>query len=111
MNPDHVDVDQPVLRTLFNELSTASLALEAALSDAGQREACVREAREALEAFRALERSPRPFPVPHRVRLRIQWALSELDDGRLELAGSDIRWAGHCFERALFPNGRRARSH
>jgi len=89
------------LRTLFNELSSASFALDAALQSSETREERVQEAREALEAFQLLERTPGPFTVPRKVRRRVEWALSELEGGKLELADSDVRWAGGLFEKAV----------
>jgi hypothetical protein len=90
------------LRMLFHELSSASSALDAAFSaHEDEREERVREAREALEAFKLLERTQGQFSVPRKVRQRVDWALSELEGGKLELADSDIRWAGGLFEKAV----------
>ena len=93
---------QPEHRMLLHELATATSALDAAFnSQLEDREHRVREAREALEAFKLLERTPGQFSVPRKVRQRIDWAISELDGGKLELADSDIRWAGGLFEKAV----------
>jgi len=89
------------LRTLFHELSSATFALDAALQSHDERDEKVREAREALEAFQLLERTSRHFTVPRKVRRRVEWALTELDRGNLELADSDVRWAGGLFEKAV----------
>jgi hypothetical protein len=98
MNSDRLDVDAPTARTLLSELSAASRSLDAALRSDVDRDDRGRDARVALETFQFLERSPRSFAIPHRVRSRVALALSELEDGRLELADSDIRWAGVCFQ-------------
>ena len=90
------------LRMLLHELTSASSALDAAFQAVEEeREDRVREAREALEAFKVLERTHGQFTVPRKVRQRIDWALSELEGGKLELADSDIRWAGGLFEKAV----------
>jgi hypothetical protein len=87
---------------LFHELSSATSALDAAFrAQEEEREERVREAREALEAFKLLERTQGQFSVPRKVRQRVDWALSELEGGKLELADSDIRWAGGLFEKAV----------
>jgi hypothetical protein len=93
---------QPEHRMLLHELSSASSALDAAFkAQEEDRPSRVREAREALEAFKLLERTPGQFSVPRKVRQRVDWALSELEGGKLELADSDIRWAGGLFEKAV----------
>src|SRR5687768_10853998 len=96
LNPEHGSV-----RALFNELASASSALDAAFRSEDQREERVKEAREALEAFQILERTEAPFTVPRKVRRRVEYALDELQGGKLELADSDIRWAGGLFEKAV----------
>lgn len=101
MNLDHLEPDHSSVRTLLNELASATNALDAAFRSEVDREDRVREARAALEAFQLLERTPGPFTVPRKVSRRVAWALSELDGGKLELADSDIRWAGDVFERTV----------
>jgi len=95
------------LRTLSHELSSASFALDAALRSEDAREDRVRDAREALEAFQLVERTPDQFAVPRKVRRRVEWALTELERGNLELADSDVRWAGGIFEKAVVEYYRR----
>lgn len=109
MNLHHIEPGNPSLRALIHELSAASNALDAAFQSEDQREEKVREAREALEAFQLLERTHGTFTVPRKVRKRVEWALSELEVGKLELADSDIRWAGGLFEKALIEHSRRKR--
>jgi hypothetical protein len=75
--------------------------MDAAFRSEDHRDERVKEAREALEAFQLLERTETPFTVPRKVRQRVEWALTELDGGKLELADSDIRWAGGLFEKAV----------
>lgn len=102
MDLNRLEPEHNSLRTLLHELTSASTALDAAFSsEDAEREARVREAREALEAFKLLERTQGQFTVPRKVRQRVEWALSELDGGKLELADSDIRWAGGLFEKAV----------
>src|SRR5687768_602187 len=101
MNLDRLETEDSSLRTLLHELSSASNALDAAFRSAVDREDRVQEARAALEAFQLLERTPGPFSVPRKVSRRVAWALSELDGGKLELADSDIRWAGDVFEKSV----------
>ena len=102
MDLNRLEPEHRSLRTLLHELTSATTALDAAFSsDDSEREARVMEAREALEAFKLLERTEAQFMVPRKVRQRIEWAISELDGGKLELADSDIRWAGGVFEKAV----------
>lgn len=107
MNLEHIQPDHSSLRTLLHELSSASNALDAAFKSEEDREDRVQEARAALEAFQLLERTPGPFTVPRKVSRRVAWAISELDVGKLELADSDIRWAGDVFEKSLLEFFRR----
>ena len=99
MNLDRLESEHSSLRTLLHELSSATNALDAAFRSVVDREDRVQEARAALEAFQLLERTPGPFTVPRKVSRRVAWALSELDGGKLELADSDIRWAGHVLRK------------
>jgi len=101
MNLDHRQTTPSSVRTLVHELSSASFSLGAALASDETREERVREAREALEAFQLLERTPNPFVVPRRVRRRVEWALAQLERGNLELADADVRWAGGVFAKAM----------
>jgi hypothetical protein len=102
MDLNRLEPEHSSLHTLRHELTSATSALDAAFSsDDQEREDRVREAREALEAFKLLERTQAQFTVPRKVRQRIEWAISELDGGKLELADSDIRWAGGLFEKAV----------
>lgn len=84
---------------LHHELSFASMALNDALTKPVAREAKLREAREALEAFDLLQRASRDFFVPRDVRRRVRWALDALDGNHVELAHSDLNRAGGELER------------
>lgn len=106
LEPDHRS-----LLTLRHELSSASFALDAAFKSKDGREERIRDAREALEAFQLLERIQDRFTVPRKVRKRVEWALSQLERGRLELADSDIRLAGGLFEQAVLDYFARHTSH
>lgn len=107
MNLDRLESDHNSVRTLLHELSSATNALDAAFRSEVDREDRVQEARAALEAFQLLERTPGPFTVPRKVSRRVAWALSELEVGKLELADSDIRWAGDVFEKSVLEYFRR----
>jgi len=109
MNLNQLEPEHRSLRTLFHELTSASSALAAAFRSDGDRDERVREAREALEAFQLLERTEEHMTVPRKVSRRVAWALSELERGKLELADSDIRWAGGLFEKAVIEHYKRRR--
>jgi hypothetical protein len=107
MNLQPRQSESPSLRTLSHELSSATVALDAALRSDVAREERIREARAALETFQLVERTPDHFAVPRKVRRRVEWALSELERGNLELADADLRWAGGIFEKAVVEYYRR----
>jgi hypothetical protein len=83
------------------------MALDGALRSRDTRHERLREAREALETFKLVERTPDQVPVPLEVRRRVDWALSELEHGKLELADSDVRSAGGILRKAMVEFQRR----